>query len=415
MTTSTQNWKKLKLGDACSIAKGVTYKTEDYSSESDGQVFLTLKCIAKGGGFNFEGIKYFRGDVQDEQLVQPGDLIIANTDLTRAGDVIGAPLVVPKIRNGEKYVISMDISKLTTDDSALDKNYLYHYLTSSIVRNYMRSISNGSTVLHLNVRLVSELDVPTPTIPVQKKIAEMLDSIENQIHEIDQIIQKSEILKQGLMRDLLTKGIGHKKFKNTKIGEFPIEWSVEKLSDFALVERGKFSHRPRNDPQFYGGSIPFIQTGDVVNSNGRIRSYSQTLNDRGLKISKLFSKGTIVLTIAANIGDTGILEFDACFPDSLVGITPSNKLNSLYLEYYLRSRKSFLNSIATQSAQKNINLAKLNPMLIAVPPIGEQQEIGKILSTIDDKISSEFITKKKLQSLKNGLMQDIFSQKVNIN
>ena len=75
--------------------------------------------------------------------------------------------------------------------------------------------------------------------------------------------------------------------------EFEGEWVEKKLCEVSRIERGRFSPRPRNNPIYYGGDIPFVQTSDVVNSNGRIREYSQTLNKKGLEVSKLFPKGTI--------------------------------------------------------------------------------------------------------------------------
>ncbi len=275
--------------------------------------------------------------------------------------------------------------------------------------------TSGTTRGKLNKSDLMNLQIPLPDNTTQNKISLLFTSLNDQIIKTDQIIQKTEILKQGLMKGLLVKGIDHTKFRKTKIGEIPESWKLAELSEVASVERGKFSYRPRNEPRFYGGKIPFIQTGDVVKSNGRITTYSQTLNEQGLKISKLFRKGTIVLTIAANIGDTGILEFDACFPDSLVGITPTQELDTIYLEYFLRFRKDYLNSIATQSAQKNINLAKLNPMLIALPTLIEQKKIAEVLSSFDKKIAVETMKKAKLVILKKGLMQDIFSQRVQIN
>lgn len=408
-------WQRIKLGRVCSLIKGVTYKSDDYASSDNGLVFLTLKSIAKGGGFNFDGVKYYKGKTSQDQFVKPNDLIIANTDLTRAGDVIGAPLFIPRIDNQDQYVFSMDITKIVTDESKLNRNFLYHYLLTNKVRNYMKGISNGSTVLHLKVNLVNDLDIPLPPLKTQIRIAQSLSDVDAQIRNTDQIIQKTEVFKHTLANELLAKGIGHTQFRDTKLGRLPSQWSIEKLSDIASVERGKFSHRPRNDPKFYGGSIPFIQTGDVVNSKGRIKIYSQTLNEQGLSVSKMFPKGTIVLTIAANIGDTGILEFDACFPDSLVGIQPHSNVDSIFLEYFLKSRKAYLNSIATQSAQKNINLAKLNPMFVSVPPLDEQKKIAEILSSVDDEIIKNTFEKERLTVLKSGLMQDIFSQKVEVN
>ncbi len=257
-------------------------------------------------------------------------------------------------------------------------------------------------------------EVLEPSLTEQKRIVEILTSVDDEVKKIDSIIEQTTELKNGLMQDLLIRGIGHKNFKKTAIGTIPEEWNILKLSEIATVERGKFSHRPRNAPEFYGGNIPFIQTGDVVNSNGKISSYTQTLNEKGLSVSRLFKKGTIVITIAANIGDTGILQFDSCFPDSLIGITPSEIIDPIYLEYYLRTQKEYLNSISTQSAQKNINLEKLNPLLIKVPPKNEQKKIADILSSTDEKISVNTKYKETLIKLKKGLMQDLLSGKVRV-
>lgn len=96
----------------------------------------------------------------------------------------------------------------------------------------------------------------------------------------------------------------------------PEGWKTIELGKCSKIQRGKFAHRPRNAPQFYGGSMPFVQTGDVSSSGGYIRRYSQTLSELGCSISKVFPKGTLLITIAANIGDCGILEFESACPDS---------------------------------------------------------------------------------------------------
>lgn len=158
-------------------------------------------------------------------------------------------------------------------------------------------------------------------------------------------------------------------------------YPVKKLSEVIEMQRGRFGHRPRNEPRFYGGEYPFIQTGDIVRAsqtNGQI-TYSQTLNEMGLKTSRLFSEPVVVITIAANIGDTAILDYPACFPDSLIGMTP--KTNELILEYinlYFKFIKTYLEDLAPQSAQKNINYQQLSPVPIVVPPLEIQQRVVQI-------------------------------------
>jgi type I restriction enzyme M protein len=152
-------------------------------------------------------------------------------------------------------------------------------------------------------------------------------------------------------------------------------WPVVPLEETCEIQRGKFSFRPRNEPRFYGGKYPFIQTGDVVRANGRKITYTQTLNEEGLSVSKLFQPPVVVITIAANIGDTAVLDFPACFPDSVVGLTPKPGTNVRFLELAMRTKKQYLNDIAPQAAQKNINIEILKTLKIPLPPLATQQAI----------------------------------------
>ena len=163
-------------------------------------------------------------------------------------------------------------------------------------------------------------------------------------------------------------------------------WPTLALEELASIQRGKFSARPRNDPKYYGGDIPFIQTGDVANGSGRVRSYSQTLNADGLSVSKLFPKGSLVVTIAANIGDVAKVDFDFACPDSLVVVQAKEGINSDWLQYILESKKDLLGSMATQNAQKNINLEILRPLAFDVPSLVEQQRISGLFETWDAAI-----------------------------
>jgi type I restriction enzyme M protein len=153
------------------------------------------------------------------------------------------------------------------------------------------------------------------------------------------------------------------------------DWPMVPLEQACEIQRGKFSFRPRNEPRFYGGEYPFIQTGDIVRAEGRKITYSQTLNEEGLSVSKLFQPPVVVITIAANIGDTAVLDFPSCFPDSVVGLTPKPGTDVHFLELAMRTKRQYLNDIAPQAAQKNINIEILKTIEIPLPPLATQQAI----------------------------------------
>lgn len=400
-------WQNTFVDDICYVMKGQGLSKKDIDPSGKN------KCLLYGELFTTydEVIKNVKSRTNSTIGIPSvsGDILIPGSTTTVARD-----LAVASALNEEGVLLGGDINILRKKDDSYDSKFLAYYLTH-YKKDEIGKLGQGTTIVHLYGSNIKNLEILIPkNIKEQQKIAEILGAVDEDIAKTQEVIETTEKLKRGLMRQLFTRGIGHTKFKETKIGQIPEEWEVVALSDVATVERGKFSHRPRNAPEFYGGNIPFIQTGDVVNSNGKISSYTQTLNEKGLAISKLFKRGTIVITIAANIGDTGILQFDSCFPDSLIGITPFGKIDAVFLEYYLRTQKEYLNSISTQSAQKNINLEKLNPLSIILPTKEEQREIASILSAIDEKISVNKKLKEKLTFLKKGLMQDLLSGKVRV-
>lgn len=194
--------------------------------------------------------------------------------------------------------------------------------------------------------------------------------------------------------------------------EYEDVWIRKRLDEIAKIERGRFSPRPRNNPIYYNGNVPFVQTGDVVHSNGKIINYSQTLNEEGLKVSKLFPKGTILITIAANIGYSGVLQMDMACPDSLIGLTCKSSSNNYFLNYLLLKEQPKIDYLAVSAAQKNINIEFLKPYKFILPSLPEQQKIATFLSSIDERI--QLLEKKKqgLEEYKKGVMKKIFSQEI---
>ncbi|MEZ5782381.1 MAG: restriction endonuclease subunit S [Rhizobiaceae bacterium] len=143
-----------------------------------------------------------------------------------------------------------------------------------------------------------------------------------------------------------------------------------------LAEVGRNTDRAMIRRFFDRGEHLMIQTGDVARSQGVIETYTSKYNDFGLSQSFKWPKGTLCITIAANIADSGILSFDACFPDSVVGFIPASMFeNARYFEYFVRTAKANLLEFAPATAQKNINLEILTQVLIPLPPLAEQRRI----------------------------------------
>ena len=154
------------------------------------------------------------------------------------------------------------------------------------------------------------------------------------------------------------------------------EWRKATLDEMGVVSRGKSKHRPRNDARLFGGKYPFIQTGDIGAAGLYVLDYSQTYNEVGLAQSKLWEKDTLCITIAANIADTALLAFPACFPDSIMGFQPyENVSNVKYVKYCFDILKKECQLISQGTAQDNLSWKKLSTILFPCPPIEIQNRI----------------------------------------
>lgn len=197
--------------------------------------------------------------------------------------------------------------------------------------------------------------------------------------------------------------------------EIPEEWVWVTLPQLGELNRGKSKHRPRNDPSLYGGDYPFVQTGDVRAANTWLKEYSKTYADKGLNQSRLWPKGTMCITIAANIADTAILDLDACFPDSVVGFIPLNdSVNVEVVEFFIRTVKSDLEKYAPATAQKNINLAILETVAIPLLPEAEQEVLINSLKykmsmadRLEEEIDHQLI---KTEKNKQSILSSAFSE-----
>lgn len=219
----------------------------------------------------------------------------------------------------------------------------------------------------------SKFLVPIPPLKLQEKIVQILDKFTDYVTELTSELT-SRKKQYSFYRD---------KLLSFEDEIYQVEWKT--LSEIAKdFGRGKSKHRPRNDARLYGGDIPFIQTGDIREAGKWIENYSQTYSAFGLQQSKQWEKGTLCITIAANIAETGLLGFDACFPDSIIGFVANPKFAiTEYVYYYLNSIKDYLANKSYGSAQDNLNLSTFSSLKIPVPSLEIQSRIVQVLDNFD--------------------------------
>lgn len=188
-----------------------------------------------------------------------------------------------------------------------------------------------------------------------------------------------------------------------------MSWEYKTLDQLGKVSRGRSKHRPRNDPSLFGGKYPFIQTADVKAANFYITEYDTTYNEKGLAQSRLWNPGTLCITIAANIADTGILAMDACFPDSVMGFLPYEGIADVrFVKYCFDILQQNCKKISQGAAQDNLSWEKLSTILFPAPPIEVQTKIADILSTYDNLIENNKKQIKLLEEAAQRLYKEWF-------
>ena len=253
----------------------------------------------------------------------------------------------------------------------IDSRYLSYYLVSPNGQRALLGRQVGSAQTVINTGAVQDWLIPHPPLEEQRRIADILDRADAIRRKRREAIALTEELLRSAFLEMFGDPVGN-----------PRGWPVRPLGDLADVNRGKFTPRPRNDPRFYGGSFPFIQTGELRGATGYLRTWRQTLNEDGCGVSRQFRRGTIAISIAANIGETAIVDFDFYCPDSVVGIVAQGGTVPEYLEFALRFFRAKLQAEAPETAQKNINLETLRPLLLPSPPSLAQERFAQLFQTV---------------------------------
>jgi type I restriction enzyme, S subunit len=285
-----------------------------------------------------------------------------------------------------------------------DSRFVY-YALKNLQDFIFAELREGAAQPHVYAKDVAQLNIRLPDIEEQRRVVRTLDA---SFAAIEHSIAGTQESKTRL-RDLA------EAFLHSSIHRHTGDCSRRRLSDVAKdFGRGKSKHRPRNDPRLYGGRYPFIQTGDVRNAQREISTYSQTYNDLGLAQSKLWPKGTVCITIAANIAETAILDFEACFPDSIIGVVVDERFTSSEFVYYLlRGHRTQLQAAGKGSAQDNINLGTFESRDFPFPGKRDQNKVVALLRAVDaDVARAEVAYLDKLaalQQLKRSLLHHAFT------
>ncbi|MFD2645575.1 restriction endonuclease subunit S [Pseudomonas japonica] len=383
----------MKLGDLCSVVtKGTTPTSVGLDFAQAGIPFLRVQDIG-GNTVSLENVLYIDSATHhalERSKVRGGDFLI-----TIAGTV-GRTAVVPS--GFPESNCNQAVAILRFNNERLCPNYLLHWFSTDDAVAQISGRKVTATISNLSLGQIRELEIPLPALSEQRRIAAMLDKVVAIRQKRDQAIDLADEFLRALFVDMFGDPVTNSK-----------GWELSPFSAVGTLDRGRSRHRPRNDPALLGGAHPLIQTGEVANSRGYIKRYSATYSDFGLSQSKKWEAGTLCITIAANIAKTGILNFPACFPDSVVGFLPNNSVTVEYIQHWLGFLQKNLEENAPQAAQKNINLEILKALPVPLPPKSEQEKFSAIVRRVIAVEETMTIFGNELGNAFDALCQRAFS------
>lgn len=242
---------KVPLGSLVKIVRGISYKSSELADSDKGVPMVNLRNVGKGGGFREDGLKYYTGEFKSTQVLNPGDLILANTDLSKAKDVLGSPFLVPASISGA--VLSLDLSKLVPDESVIDKRFLNYFLQSPEAREFMKTHGQGITVMHLRMTALPGLQVPVPPLDEQRSIVETLD---NHLSRLDKALVECSNARSSLT--LFERAIIHEAFSSEAVDSEMVDFK-----HFFNVLQPKFEGYKQKD-YLAEGKLPIIDQGNAL-------------------------------------------------------------------------------------------------------------------------------------------------------
>ena len=328
-------------------------------------------------------------------LVDEGDFIIASSGIQvdyfekKMGFI--RPEQLPLCMNTS----TIRFKNLKPDE--LDMRYFMYYLKSNAFKNQLSRHIVGSAQLNFGPSHLKKMTFPMVAMERQRYIVDNLEKVYTLISLRKEQLRKLDQLVKSRFIELF----GDPVYNNNGL-------PAKKLCELGSLDRGRSQHRPRNDPKLLNGPYPLIQTGEVASAGLYITEYKNTYSELGLQQSKMWKAGTLCITIAANIAQTAILTFDACFPDSVVGFVPNDAVSAIYMHYWFGFFQKILEEQAPQVAQKNINLKILSDLDVMVPTKEQQEQFAAFVEQTDKSKLAIQQSLDKLELLKNSLMQEYF-------
>lgn len=394
-------WREVRFGE---IAKIINDRIETPNLQSDLQFYIGLDDLDTDQ-IRIKRFGFTKDITAPKYLCKKGDIIFGKRNA-----------YLRKVSISDRdAVVSGHSMVLRPKGSLIYDKFLSCLMQSNLFWKTAHSISEGSMSPTIKWKILEKQKFIIPSIPEQKKISEILWAIEENIEKTEKLLETTEKLKKGLLNQLLTKGTGHTKFKETEIGEIPEEWELKKISSISKVRRGA-SPRPIDDKSYFSENGPgWIRIGDLTGIYKYLNKTSQYLSEKGVAKSVPVKKGDLIMSICATIGKPIIINMEACIHDGFVLFEDID--NSIYPEfifYFLLSNEEYFKSLKQEGTQGNLNTKIVGDVYIPIPFLEEQKIIINIFNKIDNTIETYKSHITHLSNLKKKLTNELLSGNIRI-
>ena len=373
-----------------------------------------------GNRFVWSDIRYISYE-KAQELIR-SKVIVGDILLIKIGS-IGYSALIDTLYGFNYAIIPANLLKMSINEEVYSKAFLLQYLQDTKTVKRLQNAASQTAQPALSLTTVREFVIMMPPLPEQRKIAEILSTVDKVIEKTDAIIIETRQLKKGLMQKLFTEGIGHTRFKGTKIGKVPEEWEVVNLSNvFQVIDGDRGVNYPKSNEMFDDGYCVFLNAKNVTRSGFRFDEvqFITRKKDEILGKGKL-ARGDLVLTTRGTLGNFAFLNDEVTFENLRInsGMVVLRPLSNIVTDYYYQYFNSYLmqNQIERFSfgtAQSQLTVGGIQKFRLLLPSNDEQRKIAEILNEVDSKIKTEQAFKAELEQLKKGLMQVLLTGKARV-
>lgn len=404
-----EDWEAVLLSDICEVNP-----KKDILENDDEVAFLPMEQVSNSG-------RIIKIDTRKYEEVSKGYTPFKNKDVLLAK-------ITPCFENGKRAIVenlqykmgfgSTEFHVLRSLEERSIPKYLYYCIDTHRFKELAeRNMTGSAGQKRVPTTFLKDFKLPIPPLKEQEKIAEILSTVDSQINDSEKLIEKSKELKKGLMQKLLTKGIGHSEFKNTEVGEIPVDWEVKtvgecsqvtKLAGFEFTEYIEY----REDGEIIALRALNLKNGKLDLSD--IKRIDKHVSEN-LQRSKLF-KGDMLFSYVGTVGEVALIEEGNKYhlAPNVAKVTFNEFIIPKFAVQYFNSIKmeNEIRRYVTTTSQPALSMENIRKMKLVIPPINEQEKISQILSLADNNIEIYQNKKQNLEEIKKGLIQKLLTGKI---